>query len=119
MSKKDYSPPTEYSRIMSDAVSRIQDIEQKLAYVQWRKRRNERAIREILEVTKLMKQKDSFMASMTGGKATPISGIERDDGMKSSTVTDRHAKFSTSSRLRSPDKAPKSAPLSEYRHSKK
>ena len=104
---------------MSDAVSRIQDIEQKLAYVQWRKRRNERAIREILEATKLIKEKDISMPSMTGGKATSISCMNTGGRMKSSTQTDMLKKSSAISRLKSPEKDPDSATLSRYRHSQK
>lgn len=38
--------------------SMIEDIEKQLAYLQWRKQRNERAIKDTLESTRLLKNKD-------------------------------------------------------------
>ena len=36
----------------------IEDIEKQLAYLQWRKQRNERAIKDTLESTRILKSKD-------------------------------------------------------------
>ncbi len=46
---------------MSAEDRRIQEIEQQLAYVQWTKLRNERAIRDSIATSKIMKQGDIFM----------------------------------------------------------
>ena len=100
------------------AISRVQDIEQQLAYVQWRKRRNERAIRETLEAMKLMKQKDIFMMTISRGKSPLMSDAHTDEGIKPLTLTGQAKAFERCT-LRSPTRISRSTPLTGHRLSPK
>jgi hypothetical protein len=44
---------------------RVQELEQQLAYLQWSKLRNERAIREAIESSKVLKQGDQFLRAVS------------------------------------------------------
>ena len=44
---------------------RVQELEQQLAYLQWSKLRNERAIREAIEGSKVLKQGDQFLRAVS------------------------------------------------------
>ena len=96
--------------------SRIQDIEQQLAYLQWRKRRNERAIRDTLEATKLMKQKDIFMNAMSGGKAAWRNDVAAEEETKPLALTDEQVAVLTNIRVRSPGRVPWSPPQTSQEH---
>lgn len=100
----------------NDAPNKIQEIEQQLAYLQWRKRRNERAIKDTLEATKLMKQKDIFMTTMSGGTAAWKNEVIADEGMKPLTLTEEQIKTLTNIRVRSPQRIPWSPPQTSQHH---
>ena len=53
---------------------RIQEIEQQLAYLQWTKLRTERAIRESIATSKIMKQGDLFMKAVSENSPDTKSG---------------------------------------------
>lgn len=81
--------------------STVESIEQQLAYLSWRKIRNERAIRDIV-IAKSLKQKSSNKIIPT----TDTKNILEEEASKSLVLTAEQISVLTNIRLRSPNRDP-------------
>jgi hypothetical protein len=81
--------------------STVESIEQQLAYLSWRKIRNERAIRDIV-IAKSLKQKSSNKIIPT----TTTKNILEEEASKSLVLTAEQISVLTNIRLRSPNRDP-------------
>jgi hypothetical protein len=78
----------------------VESIEQQLAYLSWRKTRNERAIRDII-IAKSSKSSNKIIPTMTTRKS-----ILEEEASKSLVLTPEQISALTNIRLRSPDRNP-------------
>ena len=78
---------------------RINDIEQQIAQLRWRRMQNERAIKDSLESTRVLKQKDTILG-LTGDqyndKALWMSSVVKDELSRPLVVTDEELNFAKS-----------------------
>jgi hypothetical protein len=82
--------------------TRVENIEKQLAYLQWRKKRNERAIRDKLEATKILKQKDLFMTSTSADRLAWKNNAVAMESSKALSLSDEQISILTTIRERSP-----------------
>jgi hypothetical protein len=71
--------------------SRVNDFEQQLTQLRWRRMQNERAIRNSLEATKVLKQKDTILGlavDQSSEKTLWMSSIVRDELSRPLVVSD-------------------------------
>jgi len=52
------------------STTRVKEIEEQLAYLNWRKMQNERSVRASLETSKAMKQKDAMIGVAKSRRGT-------------------------------------------------
>ena len=97
------SSSTSDSRISS---SMIEDIEKQLAYLQWRKQRNERAIKDSLESTRLLKNKDLQKLSAEAQDFTRKWDFFERELSRPLTLNQYQVNSLANIRLRSPARAP-------------
>eukprot|EP00601_Ochromonadales_sp_CCMP2298_P009581 CAMPEP_0173252088 /NCGR_PEP_ID=MMETSP1142-20121109/20522_1 /TAXON_ID=483371 /ORGANISM="non described non described, Strain CCMP2298" /LENGTH=150 /DNA_ID=CAMNT_0014185071 /DNA_START=138 /DNA_END=587 /DNA_ORIENTATION=- len=70
---------------------RVVDIEQQIAHLRWRKQQNERSIRNSLEATKVLKQKDTILGitvDQSAERSIWTNSIIRDELSRPLIVTD-------------------------------
>lgn len=72
-------------------MSREKDFEQQLAHLRWRRNQNERLIREALEATKVLKQKDTILgltADQSADKSVWMTQVLRDELSRPLIISD-------------------------------
>jgi hypothetical protein len=76
---------------MSVKTARACDLEQQLAQLRWHRMQNERSIRNSLEATKVLKQKDAILGltvDHASNKAMRVSSVIRDELSRPLVITD-------------------------------
>ena len=98
-------------------MNRVQDLEQQLAHLRWRRMQNERKIRNGINTTRSMKEKDTILnlsIDHAGERATWMTRVVRDELMRPMVLSDEEMNRLQADELRVKDKYRKNVSRSEH-----